>query len=153
MSKFNYTMVAVLAFIAVLFFAMKAEAGGYVGLGKSTFNSHMMTGEAGYRKDNWDFGVQLIGEGQTKNGSSDHVWIASASHIVQPDWSIASYADFYMRLGVAYVRESNLVGDFNYRLGIGFDMGPFEIEAYHYSSAGISNNNTGIDGIMLRAKF
>ena len=46
MSKFNYTMVAVLVFIVVLFFAMKAEAEGYVGLGKSTFNSHMMTGDS-----------------------------------------------------------------------------------------------------------
>ena len=153
MSKLNYTVVAVIAFIIVLFFAMKAEAEGYIGLGKSTFNSHMMTGEAGYRKNNWDVGVQLIGAGQTKNGSNSPVWIGSVSHIVQPDWSIANYADLFMRLGVAYVRESNLVGDFNFRLGVGFDMELFEVELYHISSAGIWDNNTGIDGIMLRARF
>ena len=156
MSKLNYTMVAVIVFIVVLFFAMfseRAEAEGYIGLGKSTFNSHMMTGEAGYRKNNWDVGVQLIGAGQTKNGSNGPVWIGSVSHIIEPDWSIKNYADLFMRLGVAYVRESNLVGDFNFRLGVGFDMELFEVELYHISSAGISNNNTGIDGIMLRAKF
>jgi len=152
--KYSKTAIAVVLFIIVLFGAMyseKAKAEGYIGLGKSTFNSHSMTGEIGYRNENnWDIGFQLVGPGETKNGNQTEVYITSLSHIIKPGWLWSSY---FMRLGAGYVHDSNLIGDLNFKLGIGFDFGPFEVEMVHFSSAGIWSPNSGYDAVMLRAKF
>ena len=149
--KIKLTVVGVVLFTIVLLFALKSEEAnseGYIALGKSTFNAHMMIGEIGYRQDGWDLGLQLIGPGETKRGDQAETYIASLSHIVKPGWG-----DFFIRMGAAYVHDSNLVGDINFKLGVGWDFGPFEVEVGHISSAGIWKTNTGIDGAMLRVKF
>lgn len=152
----KYTVIGVLLFIIALMFAAyseKANAGGYIGLGGSTFNSHSRLGEAGYRfENNWDAQVMIIGSGDNKNGPQGETYITSVSHLIYPQWNIGP-ANFFMRLGVAYVNKSNLVGPWNFRLGLGFDFDLFELEMGHVSSAGVWSPNTGIDSVVLRAKF
>jgi len=147
--KIKLTVVAVILFTILLFTAMESEAEGYVELGKSTFNSHDMTGGIGYRNEaGWDVGLHLIGPGETKRGAQSETYMASISHIVKPGWG-----NYFMRMGVAYVHDSNLVGDLNFKLGMGWDFGNFEVEMVHISSAGIWPRNTGIDSVILRVKF
>jgi hypothetical protein len=152
----SHTVLAVLTFLIGFVAAVYSESArseGYIGLGKSTFNSHSMMGEVGYRTDsNWDYQLMIIGEGETKRGRQNTVYGASVSHVVKPGWKVKD-ADFFMRLGVAYIHDSPLVGDTNFRLGFGFDLGPFEVEMMHYSSADIHKTNTGVDSIAFRAKF
>ena len=145
-------MIAVGLFLVVLAFALfseEAKSEGYVGLGQTVFNSHIVTGEVGYRTaSNWDVGLQLIGEGSTDYGRQNEVWAASVSHIIKPGWG-----NYFMRLGVAYVRDSPLVGDTNFKLGFGWDFGPVEVELIHMSSASIHTPNRGVDTLMFRTKF
>ena len=155
MKKLSYTALAVGIFIVIILMARSDEAGAeaYIGLGSSIFNSHETTGEVGYRfGGKWDLQLAVIGEGETKKGHQGLVEILSVSRIVVPDWQIGR-CDYFMRLGIAYVHDSPLVGRGNYRLGIGCNFGVWDLEYVHYSSAGINSRNTGIDGIGLRIWF
>lgn len=151
------TVIGVAMFIIILIaalFSEKSKAGPYIGIGKAAFNSHMTTGEAGYRFDNnWDLQALLIGQGDTRNGYQDATWGVSLSHVVLPGWR-ALGGDYFMRLGAAYIKDSELVGPINYRLGIGLDYRRVELELMHYSSGGIFETNTGVDiGLDLRVLF
>ncbi len=156
MKKVNYTVIAVVGFIIILFFATlseKAQADAYVSVGSALFNSSVSAGEFGYQFDNhWDVDVSRFGQGGTKKGDQGIVTVMSLSHRIIPNWRLFGQ-QFYIRLGVAHVDGSPLVGAINYRLGIGFDLGVLDFELGHYSSAGIYKNNTGMDGAFLRYKF
>ena len=144
------TAVAVAVFIVVLVFAMRdAEAGGTISLGTTVMNSSETFGEIGYRHNVYEANFMLIGEGHTEKGIQDHVNVYSVSRIVSPGWPLLFGKNYY-RIGLAYVDDSPLVGNSNYRLGIGIDYGVFSIEYVHFSSAGIHKTNRGIDGIMLK---
>lgn len=151
------TVIGVLLFIAVLVAALLSEqshAGPYIGIGKAAFNSHMTTGEAGYRfENNWDVQALLIGQGQTSNGYQAATGALSVSHVIWPGW-YALGGDYFMRLGAAYVKDSRLVGPIDYRLGVGLNYDVVELEVGHYSSGGIFETNTGIDiAATLRVLF
>lgn len=153
--KFKWTVVGVVTFIIVLLAASydaRAENGARISLGHTVANSEVTVGEVSYEWNDWEAGAMLIGEGDTKNGEQSTVPVYSVSHLVCPEWSILG-ADNYYRLGVAYVDGSPLVGDWNFRLGVGLEWKVFQLEYAHLSSAGIYETNSGIDMIQLRYKI
>lgn len=149
----NKTKIAVGIFLIVLLFsAYNAWADGSVALGHTAFNSSSTVGEIGYEVNDWEFNAGLIGQGSTKNGDSGVVETFSISKLVKPGWSFLGGQNYY-RIGVAYVNDSPLVGDTNFRLGVGLDYGLFAVEYGHLSSAGIHDPNTGIDFIQFKIKL
>ncbi len=149
--KINWTVLGVLLFILLILLASfdARSDQSTISLGHTVFNSSATIGEYSYERNNWDFGLSLIGSGDTKKGYKDDTPIASISYLVRPDWEFLGGKNYY-RLGGAYVHEHPLVGNSNYRLGVGMDWDVFALEYVHYSSAGIHETNTGIDAIQLR---
>lgn len=148
----NYTKTAVAIFIVLLIaagFAAKSRADGFIALGYTVFNMHETTGEIGWSNNDIELGLGIVGSGDTKKGQQNYVYTASISKIVRPEWKILGGKNYY-RIGASYVHDSVLVGDANFRLGIGLDYDVFQIEYVHFSSAGIHDTNTGIDMIQLR---
>lgn len=154
--KIKYTIILVAVFLVILAFAMRSEEanadGPYIGLAVSVLNGDSSLGEIGYRYGRWDYQLGLYGAGDTRNGYQERTEMASVSRIVTPGWRVMGQR-FFMRLGVAYVNQHKLVGGPNFRLGLGFMLGDWELEYQHYSSANINQVNTGIDAIGIRAKF
>lgn len=153
----SYTMAAVGVFLVILMLAVsceRAHAGeATFALGHTMLNSHMTVGEVGYRTDNrWEVTGTIIGEGGTKRGPQGHAYALMVSRVVEPRWSLFG-AENYYRIGAGYVQDSLLIGNFNYRLGVGLDFDVFQLEYFHFSSAGINDVNTGVDGIQLRLPF
>jgi hypothetical protein len=146
-------IMGVFVFIIVLLFAADDAWGGNatIGVGQSILNSKATYAEAGYVTDrNWEFNLGLIGVGETKDGPQTLVTTYGVSKLVKPNWCFMSACNYY-RIGVAGVHGSPLVGPINFRLGVGVRIkNVFEIEAFHYSSAGIFEDNTGIDGVMIK---
>jgi hypothetical protein len=144
----------ILAFIIVLILAAQDAYGdsATIALGKTAFNSDSTYAEIGYEVRDWEFNVGLIGAGETKDGWQSTVLTYGVSKIVRPNWCFLGGCN-YFRIGVAGVHGSPLVGPINFRLGIGMDYGVFKVEAFHYSSAGIFEDNTGIDGVMLKLEL
>jgi len=151
----NFTKIAVIAFIVILILAAydaRAEDGWRVSLGHTAANSSMAFGSIGYEYKGIEIDATQIGHGSTKRGDQGTVNIFSLSHLVRPDWTFLGGKNYY-RIGVSYQDGSPLVGDTNFRLGVGLEWKVFQVEYIHYSSAGIHRPNTGIDGIQLRFKF
>ena len=150
--KLNYTFAAVALFVVLLIAAASnanGEDGARIALGHTAANSELPMGEIGYEHRGWELAASQIGEGDTKRGEQDTVPIYSLSHVVRPSWRFLGATNYY-RIGVAYVDGSPLVGDTNFRLGIGLEWKVMQLEYFHYSSAGIHETNTGIDGVQLR---
>lgn len=153
--KHNLTKVAVALFLAVLLCAVAAEralAGPVLSLGRTVLNSENTFGEIGYQfgdRHQWEASASLIGQGWTKRGDIVKNEVFSLSRVVRPEWRFLGASNYY-RIGVAKVNGSPLVGVPNYRLGVGLDWGVVAVEYVHYSSAGINDPNSGIDGIQLR---
>lgn len=146
------TKICVAVFLLVLLVAASsawAENGPKIGLGHTGINSHMTVGEIAYEYNNWEAAASIIGQGDTQGGKQDAVNVYSVSKLVRPDWCFLGGCNYY-RLGVASVDGSPLVGPFNYRLGVGMEWKLLSVEFFHYSSAGIYDPNTGIDGLMLK---
>jgi len=156
--KWSWTKGAVALFLAVVLWALLAErasAGPVLSLGHTLLNSDNTVGEVGWQfgeRAQWELAAGAIGQGHTDRGHIERNWVYSLSRRVQPGWSILGAQNYY-RLGVAYVDGSPLVGDINYRLGVGLRWEVVALEYFHYSSAGINDPNTGIDGIQLRVPF
>ncbi|TVO57513.1 acyloxyacyl hydrolase [Denitromonas halophila] len=157
--KIKWTRVAVAAFIVAIaygaFLIKEAEAapGIRVGLGRTVVNSSAPWGEFGYELPNgWEIAAAITGAGDTHNGPQGEVRALSFSRIVRPPWRVFG-ANNYLRLGVAYVDGSALIGDSNFRLGIGLEWSVMQLEYFHYSSAGIHQPNTGVDGIQIRFTY
>lgn len=151
--KKHMTKIAVVTFLIFALWgmaALRASAEPIVALGYTTFNSSATTGEFAYRlpDSQWEIGALAFGQGDTNRGDQDVHYGASVTYLVDPPkWPV------YFRIGAAYIEQENpLVGDTNYRLGIGreFFDGLFALEMVHFSSAGIHNPNTGVDAIQLR---
>jgi len=148
---------AVLVFIVVLILAClsaieaHADPGFRFALGRTVANSSATLGEFGYEfASGCELTGSAIGASDTTRGPQGEVQALSFSRLVRPDWHLAG-ADVYMRLGVAYVDGAELIGDTNFRLGIGMEWRRvMQIEYVHWSSAGIHQPNTGIDGLMIR---
>jgi hypothetical protein len=145
----------VLAFIVILILAgysakSSAEEGyGTLGLGTTLINSELKTAELGYNYKGWEVQGTLIERGSTKKGPQDYVKVVSVSHLVEPSWGYKG-VEPYFRLGLSYNPESNLVGNTNFKLGIGVDFNEvFRLEYTHHSSAGIHETNTGIDYVTI----
>lgn len=158
--KLSKTVYAVLAFIVLLvlatYSAHGAEPPSYDGpriaLGHSALNSKVTVGEVSYELRSWEFAATQLGEGWTKRGEQQEVGIFSLSRVVRPSWFFLGGRNYY-RIGTAWVKGSPLVGDTNYRLGIGLEYKLISFEYFHYSSAGIHRPNTGIDGVLFRLRF
>lgn len=156
----SWTRVLVVLFIIALIFATYSAHGSEgnpnngprISLGYSLINSENPFGEIGYEYNSWEVAVSAFGSGGTEKGDQDVVYIYSLSHVVRPDWYVLKGRNYY-RVGVAYVDDSPLVGDTNFRLGIGMEWKLIAVEYFHYSSAGIHSTNTGIDGVQLRLKI
>ncbi|MBT0961671.1 acyloxyacyl hydrolase [Denitromonas iodatirespirans] len=148
---------AVLAFIVAIILGIlsaieaHAEQGFRVALGRTVVNSSATFGEFGYEfPSGWELTGTAMGATDTKRGQQGEVQALSFSRLVRPDWHLAG-ANVYLRLGVAYVDGAELIGDTNFRLGIGLEwQRALQIEYVHWSSAGIHQPNTGIDGVQLR---
>lgn len=148
----KWTAVGVVGFIVLLLFAScnaRAHDGARISLGYTVANSERPMGEIGYEYQGWELAAALIGEGKTKRGYQDTVPVYSLSHLVRPSWHILGATNYY-RIGVSYVDGSPLVGKANFRLGVGLDWEVIQLEYFHYSSAGINETNSGIDGLQLR---
>jgi hypothetical protein len=149
----NKTRIAVAAFIVILIaagYAATARADTVnIGVGKSVINSHLKVGEIGYQHKNWEAQASLMESGNTKNGNQKQLVLYSVSYITEPGWGYKG-VEPYLRLGVSHNTGSELVGNNNFRLGIGVNFNKvFRLEYVHHSSAGIYKNNTGIDYVML----
>lgn len=130
-----------------------AEPGWRVGLGRTLFNSWATWGEIGYEWPGaWEIAASAGNAGNTRNGHQDGVAAASFSRILRPQWHLLGAANYY-RLGVAYVDGSVLVGNGNFRLGIGLEWSAVQLEYFHYSSGGLGKPNTGVDGLVLRFAY
>lgn len=148
---------AVMAFIVTLILGVlsaieaHAEPGFRFALGRTVANSSATMGEFGYEfRGGYELTGSAIGASDTTQGRQGEVQALSFSRLVRPDWHLAS-ANIYMRLGVAYVDGAALIGDTNFRLGVGLEWSRVvQIEYVHWSSAGIHQPNTGIDGLMVR---
>lgn len=124
-----------------------------IAVGKAHLSSDQSYGEIGYiTKQNWEFNLGLIGAGETKYGYQDVGITYGASKIIKPNWCFLGGCN-YWRIGVSGVHNSPLVGPVNYRLGIGMDYGVFAVEAVHMSSAGIFEDNTGFDAVVLKMEL
>lgn len=157
--KISATVGGVILFLIALLAATNDARGSEhagdglrITLGHTVANSHMTNGELSYEYKGMELGYTLIGKGDTKKGYQDYVDVYSLSHIVRPSWCVWGACNYY-RLGVAYVDSSPLVGRTNFRLGVGLEWRHVQLEYFHYSSAGIHETNTGIDGIQLRYKI
>lgn len=151
----KWTILGVAAFIVLLILASgnaRAEDGVRISLGHTLVNSEVTTGEVSFEYRGWEVAAALLGEGPTKRGDQDLVPVYSVSHVVRPSWRFMGATNYY-RIGVAYVDGSPLVGTGNFRLGIGLEWRVVQLEYFHYSSAGINEINSGIDGIQLRYKI
>lgn len=154
------TATAVVFFLIVLVFALDAEAKEkegfipYLELGTTVVHSTVRVGGAGvvlYKK--WDVHVGVMGEGDTrKHGYQAQKVFYSFSRIVHPNWRVLG-GELRPRIGIAYTPDFQLVGRRNYRLGLILHYSVFELEYFHYSSAGINDNNRGVDGLAVRALF
>lgn len=158
--KLKPTAIAVIIFIVALLFAAisateaHADQGFRTALGHTVVNSHAPIGEVGYEfSSGYEITASVMGESDTARGHQAEVRIVSFSRLVRPDWHLLGATNYY-RLGVAYVDGAQLVGDTNYRLGIGLEWpGLVQIEYVHWSSAGIHQPNTGLDAVMLRFAY
>lgn len=157
--KFNKTVLGVIAFIVVLILAgysarSEADNGVRIGVGKTVINSHLKVGEIGYEYNGWELNVAILEDGQTVNGlQSENMKIYSISYLTKPKWGVYGI-DPYFRLGVSYNDGSKLIGNSNFRLGVGLDFHDvWRVEFSHHSSAGIHTPNTGLDYITLTYKI
>lgn len=128
-----------------------AEYKTYIEYGRSIVNSHNGHGGVGFvsEKTGWGAGVTIVGQGGTQNGRQVPAYIYSVSKIHR-----TFIKGVNLRLGIAKADNVNLVGDFNYKLGIIFlsnEHGEFEL--IHISSGGIYKPNTGYDALVFRLKF
>lgn len=140
------TALAVAVFVVLLLIAgcARAESGVRIGLGKSIVNAYGTVGEIGYEYNDWELSATLIGDEQTE--------VYSVSYLTRPiDYKPAQP---FLRLGVSYNSGSHLVGDSNFRLGVGVDFSDvWRLEYVHHSSAGIHKPNTGIDYVVMTYKM
>ncbi|MCX2780430.1 acyloxyacyl hydrolase [Microbulbifer thermotolerans] len=155
--KFSWTKAAVILFVAVLTLALysedsEARDGVVLSLGHTVLNAHQTAGEVGYRFGRWEAAATRFGHGSTKRGDIDSAHAVSVSRIVRPGWKFLG-AENYYRIGGSYVDGMPLVGNWNYRLGLGLAWDLVEVEYFHYSSAGINDPNTGIDGVQFRLRL
>src|SRR5690554_2898570 len=157
--KFNKTALGVITFIVVLILAgysarSEADNGARIGVGKTLINSHLKVGEIGYEYNDWEISAAILEDGKTKNGiQSETMQIYSVSYLTKPKWGVYG-VDPYFRLGVSYNDGSKLIGNSNFRLGVGLDFHDvWRVEFSHHSSAGIHNPNTGLDYITLTYKI
>ena len=144
----------VLAFIIVIIMAgysakSSAESFATLGIGTTLINSTLKTAEVGFNYNSWEVQGTLIEKGSTKNGPQDYVKLASLSYLIEPSWGYVG-VEPYFRLGLSYNPASNLVGNSNFKLGVGVDFNEvFRVEYTHHSSAGIHSPNTGVDYITI----
>ncbi|WP_323845168.1 acyloxyacyl hydrolase [Microbulbifer magnicolonia] len=133
--------------------AEKPESGVGVALGKAVLTGHMTTAELSFRHSRWELGATLLGYGSTDEGEQERLgYGVSVTRLLHPDWHLWK-GTIYGRLGVAYIDSSPLVGHFNFRTGMGIEFEHFSLEYLHYSSAGLTPLNTGIDVIQFRVPF
>lgn len=143
----------VIGFVVIGLFAANAAWSEspkvHISLGQTFANSNVMTGEASVEWYDWELHAQLLGEGETVYGDQGYVKAFALTKSVRPDWCIYSGC-FYQRIGAAYLSDSLLVGNLNYRLGLGLSFKVAELEYFHYSSGGIHRLNQGVDGWLIR---
>lgn len=147
-----YLVAAFIVAVILALYSVETKAGPTIGLGQTFNKSSLSYGEVGYEWKDWEATAGKMGEGQTDYGRQEPVNIYSLSRLVRPGWCIKSVCN-YFRVGVSKVHGSPLVGEDNYRLGIGIEHTKVQVEYVHFSSAGIYENNGGIDAVMLRLKF
>ncbi|WP_285763595.1 hypothetical protein [Biformimicrobium ophioploci] len=127
--------------------------GATFSLGQAIRTSDSAVAEIALRYDRWELGGTIFGHGDTKRGDQNRLgYGGSVSRLFKPGWKLWQ-GDLYGRLGVAYIEDSPLVGEFNFRSGFGIDFRHFQIEYNHYSSGKIYPINTGIDLIQLKVPF
>ncbi|MBN50000.1 MAG: hypothetical protein CMN85_10695 [Spongiibacteraceae bacterium] len=153
----NKTAAAVAVFVCALIAALysaDAKADGVrLSLGKTFRTSDVTAGEVSYEMNDWELAATQLGQGETNKGRRDEaINLYSLSKMVRPGWCVGSVCG-YFRIGVAHTPDALLIGDTNYRNGLGIETRVFQVEYFHYSSAGIHKPNTGIDGLMLRLKL
>ena len=158
----SITGLLVLLFVIVLACARCSEANAdeiklspYIELGQTVVNSSVTIGGIGVQVNNkWDVHAGLMGSGDIPDyGYQEQEFIFSASRIISPNWNFLG-GEFRQRIGIAYMPDLQLVGPYNYRLGLMLDYDTIQIELGHYSSANInSENNKGVDFLSFRSLF
>ncbi|WP_086931592.1 hypothetical protein [Agarilytica rhodophyticola] len=156
--KLTTTACLVIAFLLYFLSSLNAEAQEkpfaqpYIELGTTVIHSENSVGGAGLKfNDRWDVHIGLMGEGETRqHGYQEQKFFYSFSRVVNPGWRFLG-GEIKTRIGVAYTPDFQLVGERNYRLGLIFHYEIFDIEYFHYSSAGINDVNRGVDGFLVRA--
>lgn len=114
-----------------------------LGLGQGTNHvSEYAFSEVSINYLGYDFGV---------GGMSNDVEFAS----VTKTFDVTN--GLFVRVGIARVHNSDIVGPWNYRSGIGYRRNifsvEFSVEFNHFSSSGLYYPNNGIDAIYVRVKL
>lgn len=157
--KLKITQILVGVFVLVLCLAGYRDVSAsdrqplrsYIELGRTMINSQVSVGGFGVRAHGrWDFHAGLMGDGQSKEGYQDQTFFWSVSRIFNPGWQVLFGCEIKPRIGIARTNHFSLVGDNNYRLGLLVACKKHEIEYFHYSSAGINDINSGVDGVSFR---
>ena len=98
-------------------------------------------------KNKLDISVNYIGEGETHWGKHETMRVISITRIVTPGWYDNT---FFMGIGYANVRDTELVGEHNFNLMVGGQWKWGRIYYNHQSDFDIgSNNNSGLDGVHI----
>ena len=93
----------------------------------------------------------MTGKGDTRYGDHQQMRMISINRLVYPGWWKNK---LFIGLGISKVSQNQpLVGEWNYRPIFGYDGGVYKVYYHHYSSAGVNDMNTGVDGIVLRVEM
>ena len=130
-----------------------AEYEPYLEYGRTTVNSHNSHAGFGfYVNDKWDYNISITGQGNTKNGKQQPSYLYAISRIFKTKVDLYG-KDVKVRLGLAHTENMNLIGKYNFKLGIILEGKVAGLEIFHYSSGGVYKPNTGLDGVKLRIKL
>lgn len=120
--------------------------GGTVELGRTIGRLEETVGGVGVTHNGWSAKVIQQGNrhGETAEGQT---YMYSVQREFRP---LNTTVRPVMAIGPAYVVNSPFVGRTNYHLSIGAEVSVFRITANHYSNAGMTSPNTGLDNVSVQ---
>lgn len=151
------TAFLILAFIALAMTGAESEAfevGGlevepFIEIGYTFNELEAAQGGAGIAVNNkYQIARKFIAESDNKYGhKTPKAYIWSVDRIYTPKWFNSST---FLLVGVAKIKASNLVDDYNYHVAGGWQFKESKLYVEHFSSGGINEVNTGISMVTFR---
>ena len=145
----KWIRICIIAGFAIFFgYATLTEAdeySSYISLGSTVANSSSKIGGSGVRFYKYDFGVQIQEPTEFKHGvAKDQIKFYHLTRLVK----VKKFPRVKLQAGISRVDGSPDIGEWNFRLGIGYVISVNgELWYIHDSSAGIFDPNAGSDQI------